>query len=108
MMEPVAARLRAGMPRIRHRFGSVSNGALDPQSQWSFNDGVLMPATGSLHIRIRRPALAPLTFRAAALGGGRRIKFVEVVIEDRHGNRCATGQSTMIDGGSAPRPLPNC
>jgi uncharacterized protein (TIGR00369 family) len=60
----------------------------------------MLPATGSLHIQFHRPALAPLTLRAASLGGGQRTKFVEVVVEDRFGNRCATSQGTMIAGGS--------
>ena len=67
----------------------------------------LLPATGSLHIQFHLPARAPLTFRATALGGGRRTKFVEVVVEDRNGNRCATSQGTMIAGGSAGPPLPS-
>jgi uncharacterized protein (TIGR00369 family) len=65
-----------------------------------------LPATGSLHIQFHLPAWAPLTFRATALGGGRRTKFVEVVVQDRNGNRCASGQGTMIAGGSAGPPLP--
>jgi hypothetical protein len=28
------------------------------------------------------------------------MKFVEVVVEDRDGNRCATSQGTMVAGGS--------
>jgi uncharacterized protein (TIGR00369 family) len=66
-----------------------------------------LPATGSMHIQFHSPALAPLTFRVASLGGGRRTKFAEVVVEDRNGNRCATSQATMIVGGSSPGPLPN-
>lgn len=67
----------------------------------------LLPATGSLHIQFHLPARAPLTFRATALGGGRRTKFIEVVVEDRNGDRCATSQGTMIAGGSAGPPLPS-
>jgi uncharacterized protein (TIGR00369 family) len=67
----------------------------------------LLPATGSLHIQFHLPARAPLTFRATALGGGQRTKFVEVVVEDRNGNRCATSQGTMIAGGSGGPPLPS-
>jgi len=66
----------------------------------------LLPATGSLHIQFHSPARAPLTFRATGLGGGRRTKFVEVAVEDRDGNRCATSQGTMIAGGSGGPPLP--
>jgi hypothetical protein len=43
----------------------------------------------------------PITFIATSLGRGRRTKFIEVVVEDRNGNRCATSQGTMIVGGSA-------
>jgi len=60
----------------------------------------LLPATGSLHIQFHSPARAPLTFRATRLGGGGRTKFVEVAVEDRDGNRCATSQGTTIAGGS--------
>jgi uncharacterized protein (TIGR00369 family) len=66
----------------------------------------LLPATGSLHIQFHLPAWAPLILRATALGGGRRTKFVEVVVENRNGDRCATSQGTMIAGGSAGPPLP--
>lgn len=60
-----------------------------------------LPATASLHIQFHLPAMAPLTFRATTLGGGRRTKFVEVVVEDGRGNRCATSQGTMVVGGSS-------
>ena len=63
----------------------------------------LLPATGSLHIQFHRPAIAPITLRASSLGGGQRTKFVEVIVEDRFGNRCATSQGTMIAGGSKAR-----
>jgi uncharacterized protein (TIGR00369 family) len=70
------------------------------------SDNGLLPATASFHIQFHLPALAPITFRARSLGGGRRTKFVEVVVEDRSGNRCATSQGTMIAGGSAVGPAP--
>ena len=66
----------------------------------------LLPATAALHIQFHRPAHAPLTFRATALGGGKRTKFVEVVVEDNDGRRCATSQGTMVAGGSNVGPLP--
>jgi uncharacterized protein (TIGR00369 family) len=65
------------------------------------SDNGALPATGSFHIQFHLPAMAPLTFRGTSLGGGRRTKFVEVVVEDRDGNRCATSQGTMIAGGFA-------
>jgi uncharacterized protein (TIGR00369 family) len=70
------------------------------------SDNGILPATGSLHIQFHRPALAPLTFRGRSLSGGRRTKFVEVVVTDKDGNRCATSQGTMIAGGSDVRPAP--
>jgi uncharacterized protein (TIGR00369 family) len=60
-----------------------------------------LPATGSLHIQYHRPALAPIVFSATPLGGGRRLKFIEVVVEDRDGNRCATSHGTLVAGGSS-------
>ena len=69
------------------------------------SDNGVLPATASLHIQFHLPALAPITFRARTLGGGRRTKFVEVVVEDRNGDRCATSQGTMIAGGSAAGPV---
>jgi uncharacterized protein (TIGR00369 family) len=70
------------------------------------SDNGVLPATASLHIQFHRPAVAPLTFRARTLGGGRRTKFVEVVVEDDNGDRCATSQGTMIAGGSTTGPAP--
>ena len=64
-----------------------------------------LPATGALHIQYHSPAMAPITFRAKPLGGGSRVKFVEVVVEDRDGNRCVTSQGTMVAGGSSAAPL---
>ncbi|WP_165774258.1 PaaI family thioesterase [Mycolicibacterium sphagni] len=67
-------------------------------------DSRQLPATGSLHIEFHRPAFAPVTLRATSLRSGRRIKFVEVVIEDGQGNCCATSQATMVPGGSKVPP----
>jgi uncharacterized protein (TIGR00369 family) len=64
-----------------------------------------LPATGSLHIQYHLPAMAPIVFSATPLGGGRRLKFIEVVVTDRNGNRCATSQGTMVAGGSSAVPL---
>lgn len=60
------------------------------------------PATASFHIQYHSPAFAPLTFRATSLGGGRRMKFIEVTVADRDGNRCATSHGTMVANGSDP------
>ena len=57
-----------------------------------------LPATATLHIQYHLPALPPLTFRATTLGGGRNIKFIEVVVLDANGNRCATSTGTMAAG----------
>ncbi|TPG32390.1 PaaI family thioesterase [Mycolicibacterium hodleri] len=60
----------------------------------------MLPATAALHIQFHSPALTPLTLRASALGGGKRVIYVEVAVEDRDGRRCATSQGTMVVGGS--------
>ena len=57
-----------------------------------------VPATATLHIQYHLPAMPPLTFRATTLGGGRSIKFIEVVVLDADGNRCATSSGTMAAG----------
>ncbi|MUL65849.1 hypothetical protein BOO86_15345 [Mycobacterium sp. CBMA 234] len=57
-----------------------------------------LPATATLHIQYHLPAMPPLTFRATSLGGGRNIKFIEVVVLDAGGNRCATSTGTMAAG----------
>ncbi|BDX33423.1 hypothetical protein TUM20985_39700 [Mycobacterium antarcticum] len=62
-----------------------------------------LPATGSLQFQFHLPAMAPITFRATTLGG-RRTKFIEVVVEDHNRDRCATSQGTMIVGGSSRGP----
>ena len=59
-----------------------------------------LPATASLHTQFHAPALAPLRIEATLLGGGRRVTFVEAVIFDRHGERCATTQGTFVTGAS--------
>lgn len=57
-----------------------------------------LPATAALHSQFHRPAFAPLTLRGCVLGGGRRIRYIEVVTFARDGKRCATSQGTMIGG----------
>jgi uncharacterized protein (TIGR00369 family) len=55
-----------------------------------------VPATATLHMWYHRPATTPLAIRAQVLPGGRKTKFIEVVIDDAAGNRCATAHGTMI------------
>lgn len=56
------------------------------------------PSTASLHTQYFSPAMAPLTLRARATGGGRRLRFIEVMIHDRDGTLCAGSQGTMVMG----------
>lgn len=62
-----------------------------------------IPATATLHMSYHRPATLPLRFRAQVLPGGRRTKFIEVVIESATGDRCATAQGSMAVAGGGPR-----
>jgi uncharacterized protein (TIGR00369 family) len=54
------------------------------------------PATASLHIQYHAPASTPLIFHTRVLSGGHRVRFVEVVVENHEGMRCATAQATMV------------
>jgi uncharacterized protein (TIGR00369 family) len=74
---------------------AAADQAMGALSRRTGGDGAL-PVTASFCIQFHRPALAPLVFRATSLPGGRRTKFVEVVVEDRSGDRCATSQGTMV------------
>ncbi|MGI5219249.1 PaaI family thioesterase [Nocardia sp. CA-290969] len=62
-----------------------------------------VPVTGSLHIQFHSPAHLPLTIRGLLLPSGFRTKYVEVVVEDSAGRRCATAHATMISGRAARR-----
>lgn len=55
-----------------------------------------MPVTGTLHVQYHSAALPPLTVTARLLPGGKRTVFAEVVVQDREGRRCATGNGTMV------------
>lgn len=65
----------------------------------------MIPVTSSLHIQFHTPAFLPVTVRGRLLPSGFRIKYVEVVVEDTAGARCATANGTMV-GASASRRLP--
>jgi uncharacterized protein (TIGR00369 family) len=54
------------------------------------------PATAALNVQFHSPAYAPLTMEAHVVGGGRRVRFVEVVVFDRDGQRCCTSHGTMV------------
>ncbi|MFE3000559.1 PaaI family thioesterase [Nocardia sp. NPDC059246] len=60
-----------------------------------------LAATGTLSTQFISPALPPLELRGAPTGGGRRVTFVEVVVYDKDGNRCAVCQGAMIAGAAA-------
>ena len=101
------------VPYVANPNGSVNGGmlaavadqAMGVLSTLNSPDGYLC-ATASLHIQFHRPARSPLGMSAKLLPGGRRVKFVEVVLTDVDGNHCATAQGTMIVGG-AGRPSDN-
>lgn len=56
------------------------------------------PATAALQTQFHSPAFAPLMLKAFVVGGGRRVRYVEVLVEDRIGNRCVTSHGTMVIG----------
>lgn len=78
---------------------AAADEVLGALTMWLSGPG-LLPATSSLHIQFHAPALSPLTFRASAIDGTERTMFLQIVVEDRDGNRCATSQAMMIAGGS--------
>lgn len=65
----------------------------------------LIPVTSSLHVQFHAPAYLPITVRGRLLPSGFRVKYVEVVVEDATGARCATANGTMV-GASAGRRIP--
>ena len=54
-----------------------------------------LPVTAALHTQFHSPALVPLTLSGQVIGGGRRLSFVDVLVTDVHGNRCAMSHGTM-------------
>ena len=101
------------VPYVANPNGSVNGGMLAALADQAM--GVLstlnsppgyLCATASLHIQFHRPARSPLGMSATLLPGGKRVKFVEVILSDCDGNHCATAQGTMIVGG-AGRPADN-
>ncbi|MGM5068768.1 PaaI family thioesterase [Rhodococcus qingshengii] len=62
-----------------------------------------VPVTGSLHVQFHSPAMLPLTIRGFLLPSGFRTKFVEVVVEDETGRRCATAHATMLSARATHR-----
>jgi uncharacterized protein (TIGR00369 family) len=53
------------------------------------------PVTAVLQVNFHRPAFGPLTLRARRIPGGRNISTVEVSVDDRDGQLCATAMGTM-------------
>lgn len=63
----------------------------------------LLPATGTLHAQFHRPSVVPLALRGELISTGRRLAFIEVVVVDEAGRRCATCQGTMLAASSDER-----
>ncbi|OMC33132.1 hypothetical protein A5742_14660 [Mycolicibacterium fortuitum] len=57
------------------------------------------PRTGSLQVQYHRPVRLPVTVTVTILPGGRRIQFLEAVLTDAAGQRCASAQATMTSVG---------
>lgn len=82
--------------------GAVNGGVLASMADQAF--GVLalrasprfVPATANLQLEFHRPLLGEVTVRASVLPGGSRLQFLEAVLEDADGRRCATAHATMV------------
>ena len=55
-----------------------------------------VPATANLQIEFHRPLIGPASVRGELLPGGRRLQFLEAVMADSSGQRCATAHATMV------------
>lgn len=55
-----------------------------------------VPATANLQIQFHRPLVGSAWIRGEILPGGRRLQFMDAVITDDSGQRCATAQATMV------------
>lgn len=66
----------------------------------------MSPRTGSLYVQYHKPARPPVSVVATALSGGRRVQFVDVVVENGDETRCVSAQGTMVvvpvSGSGAP------
>lgn len=61
-----------------------------------------LAVTGSLTVQYLLPAFPPLTLSATVRHAGRRVLFVEAVVEDAGHRRCATAVGTMFPVGHEP------
>jgi uncharacterized protein (TIGR00369 family) len=91
------------VPMVANPNGSVNGGLIAAMADQAM--GVMAmrgakhghrPATAALTVQFHSPAYAPLTLRAEVVGGGRRVRFVEVIVLDRDGNRCSSSHGTMV------------
>lgn len=55
-----------------------------------------VPATANLQVQYHRPLIGPVFIRGDFLPGGRRLQFIEAVLSDSSGQRCATAHATMV------------
>lgn len=93
----------AADPVVPNPNGSINGGilaaiidqALGAATARGADDG-LSPRTGSLYVQYHKPARSPVSVIATVLPGGRRVRFVEVVVENGDGGRCVTAQGTMV------------
>lgn len=83
--------------------GAVNGGMVAAAADQMFGVLASRPAgrerlavTGTLHAQYHRPAYLPLTVRGNLLPSGNRVVFVEVVVEDQAGRRCATCSGSMV------------
>lgn len=55
-----------------------------------------VPATANLQVEYHRPLIGPASIRGEILPGGRRLQFLEAILSDESGRRCATAHATMV------------
>lgn len=61
-----------------------------------------VPVTATLQVQYHAPAFPLLTLDAVALGGGRVIQAIEVIVRNADGRRCCTATGTMAVGPIRP------
>lgn len=54
------------------------------------------PVTAALHTQFIGPGLTPLSVRTHAVGGGRRVRYIDVIVTNADGRTCATAHATMV------------
>jgi len=57
-----------------------------------------VPVTATLQVQYHAPALPPLRLEGVAIGGGKLLQAIEVLVHNARGERCCTAMGTMAIG----------